>query len=79
MQFICEVNGIITGSEETELKIETICSGGMNTNSGIVMFSIKILDLLLWRLCIMTDVNTENLQNDPHQCQAQEDLNDHVL
>lgn len=47
MQFICEMNGIIIGSEDTQLKIETTCSRGMNTNYGIMMFPIIILDLLL--------------------------------
>lgn len=47
MQFICEMDGIIAGSEDTELGIEKTCSGGMNINDGIVMFPIKILDLFL--------------------------------
>lgn len=45
MQFICEMSGIIIGSEDTQL--ETACSRGMNTNYGIMMFPIIILDLLL--------------------------------
>lgn len=47
MQFICEMNGIIIGSEDTRLKIETTCSRGMSTNYGITVFPIIILDLLL--------------------------------
>lgn len=43
VQFICEMNVVITGSEDTELKIEKTCSGGMNTNYGIVMFQLKFL------------------------------------
>lgn len=79
VQFICDMNGIIASSEDTELRTEKTCSGGMNTNYGIVIFPVKVLELLLWRLCIIIDVNTENLQDDPYQCQTQEDLNDHGI